>query len=76
MPEDLLVEGDWNVEAGGAAHTRARETTCVECGTVTDPGWRGWRAYHIADPEAREEPVVWFYCPQCAYREFGAPGRS
>jgi len=69
------VDSDGNVEAEGSTRASARGATCVECRLVADPGWTGWRAYHIADPERREDPVVWFYCPQCAYREFGGPGR-
>ena len=49
---------------------------CIECGTISDPGWSGWRACRTEDPEGVEPPEISFFCPGCAYREFGrrAPG--
>jgi hypothetical protein len=44
---------------------------CEECRAETAQA-RGWRALVCADPEDPEdEPVVAFYCPRCAEREFG-----
>jgi hypothetical protein len=30
-----------------------------------------WRGYRIDDPNENEPPALAFYCPTCAYREFG-----
>jgi hypothetical protein len=44
---------------------------CEECRADTATA-RGWRALVCADPEdPDDEPVVAFYCPRCAEREFG-----
>ncbi len=44
---------------------------CEECRAETAQA-RGWRALVCADPEdPADEPVVAFYCPGCAEREFG-----
>jgi hypothetical protein len=44
---------------------------CVECRTLTDSLATGWRAHAIAERDGREEEVFTF-CPDCAWREFGA----
>ena len=46
---------------------------CWECLTVADERARGWRAYR--DDVAGEdiEPILLFYCPNCAEREFDGP---
>jgi hypothetical protein len=48
----------------------AEVATCVECGRESGPGWPGWRAYRVDDPELNEPPTLAFYCPTCARREF------
>ena len=44
---------------------------CVECGVLSGPEATAWRGYRIDDPNENEEPALAFYCPSCAYREFG-----
>lgn len=50
---------------------RVPTVACTECRRPSDPGWRGWRAYLIEDPESDEPPEVAFYCPACS-RDLGA----
>jgi hypothetical protein len=40
---------------------------CQECPDTFTDGSRRWRAYLTDDPQ----PLVVFYCPDCAEREFG-----
>jgi hypothetical protein len=55
--------------AGGAPE--AKQLRCEECGTVaTGDAW-GWRGYRIDDPEDGDLPEMGFFCPECAFREFG-----
>jgi len=49
---------------------------CIECGSVSDSSWSGWRACRTEDPEGIEAPEISFFCPECAYREFGRQTRS
>jgi hypothetical protein len=46
---------------------------CWECLTVADEGARGWRACRGDVPGEDPEPILLFYCPACAEREFGGP---
>jgi hypothetical protein len=46
---------------------------CWECLTVADERARGWRAYRGDVPGEDPEPILLFYCPACAEREFGGP---
>ena len=48
---------------------------CIECGSVSDSSWSGWRACRTEDPEGIEAPEISFFCPECAYREFGRQTR-
>jgi hypothetical protein len=48
-----------------------RLAVCTECGSQSDAGWVGWRAYRVDDPEIDEPPALGFYCPACAEAEFG-----
>jgi hypothetical protein len=49
---------------------------CEECRAETAQA-RGWRALVCTDPEdPTDEPVVAFYCPWCAEREFGFDRRD
>lgn len=50
--------------------------TCIECGTVSDSSWSGWRACRTEDPEGIEAAEISFFCPECAYREFGRQSRK
>jgi hypothetical protein len=47
---------------------------CQECRKAADEKAEGWRAYRD-DDHGGPEPLVVFYCPGCAEREFG-PVRS
>jgi hypothetical protein len=44
---------------------------CEECGVQAAGHARGWRGYRIDDPEDGDLPEMGFFCPDCAYREFG-----
>lgn len=44
---------------------------CVECPRVSSVTARGWKAYRIDAPLEDEPPALAFYCPVCAYIEFG-----
>jgi hypothetical protein len=57
---------------------RGASVRCAECGTSSGLYWHGWRAYRTDEEEMNEPPSLAFYCPICAYREFGArlPRRS
>jgi hypothetical protein len=46
---------------------------CWECLTVADERAKGWRAYRDDVPGEDVEPILLFYCPNCAEREFGGP---
>ena len=37
---------------------------------ATAGAW-GWRGYRIEDPEEGDLPEIGFFCPDCAFREFG-----
>lgn len=50
---------------------RERVVDCVECGCRSEADWLGWRAYRVDDPELGEPPTLGFYCPSCAWAEFG-----
>jgi hypothetical protein len=47
------------------------ELKCVECGGTS--GWRarGWKAIRCSDEEQDDPPELAFYCPLCAWAEFG-----
>ena len=46
--------------------------TCQECAIVAEGDASGWRALLALDPDdAFEQPMLGFYCPTCAEREFG-----
>ena len=40
---------------------------------MADERARGWRAYRGDVPSEDPEPILLFYCPACAEREFGGP---
>jgi hypothetical protein len=44
---------------------------CEECGADAPPDARGWMGFRMYDPEEDEWPAIGFYCPACAWREFG-----
>jgi hypothetical protein len=45
--------------------------TCEECKAVADEEAEGRQAHRGDDPYEDEEPLVVYYCPACAEREFG-----
>ena len=55
--------------AGGVHEVKPIE--CEECGTHSSGDAYGWRGYRIDDPEDGDLPEIGFFCPECAYREFG-----
>jgi hypothetical protein len=44
---------------------------CEECGVASAGSAWAWRGYRIDDPEDGDPPEIGFFCPDCAYREFG-----
>jgi hypothetical protein len=50
---------------------QAGNVECQECRRVGDDAWRGWRAYHGDVSDESPAPLLVFYCPDCAEREFG-----
>jgi hypothetical protein len=48
---------------------------CVECGCCSGELGKGWVAYRCDDPDPDQpydgRPIIAFYCPACATREFG-----
>ena len=46
---------------------------CWGCLTVADERAKGWRAYRDDVLGEDIEPILVFYCPNCAEREFGGP---
>ena len=44
---------------------------CEECGTEAPADARGWQGLWVEDDEADDPAEIRFWCPQCAYREFG-----
>jgi hypothetical protein len=55
--------------AGGSSEVRSMH--CEECGVRATGSASGWRGYRIDDPEEGDPPEIGFFCPDCAYREFG-----
>jgi hypothetical protein len=46
---------------------------CQECNLRSDERALGWRALRGDVPGEDPEPLLLFYCPICAAREFGSP---
>jgi hypothetical protein len=44
---------------------------CVECHAHTTTTSSGWRGIRCDVPEEDDVPILAFYCPTCAEREFG-----
>jgi hypothetical protein len=44
---------------------------CVECHTQSTTSSSGWRGLRCDVPEEDDTPILAFYCPACAEREFG-----
>jgi hypothetical protein len=44
---------------------------CAECGALSPPGARGWRALLGFDPREDEWPEAFMFCPESSEREFG-----
>lgn len=43
---------------------------CAECPRVSTAGAKGWRAVRTDVPAEDDLPMLAFYCPECARREF------
>jgi hypothetical protein len=43
---------------------------CLECGRVSPPGARGWKAEIGSVPEEDDAPELVIYCPRCWESEF------
>jgi hypothetical protein len=55
--------------------TTVNHAVCTVCSRESDHFWRGWLAYRVDDPASDDPPVLGFYCPSCAEREFGRTQR-
>jgi hypothetical protein len=44
---------------------------CEECGVAAPSDARGWMGFRMYDPDEDEHPAIGFFCPECAWREFG-----
>jgi hypothetical protein len=44
---------------------------CSECGRWSDNEAPGWRAVRAGEADIEVRPEVFFFCPDCAEREFG-----
>jgi hypothetical protein len=45
---------------------------CAECGQIADDRALGWRGVRYDLPDEDDDPLLAFYCPECAAREFGS----
>ena len=61
---------------GERRNARLRVVVCVECGIASGPIWRRWQAHRVDEPLSLELPALAFYCPVCAFAEFGPQRRS
>jgi hypothetical protein len=61
------------LNAGRRDHRHQKATTvqCAECEISSGLYWQGWRAYRVDEPGTDEAPALAFYCPTCAYHQFG-----
>ena len=64
--------GEESVDTGNRGLQRVNVVVCVECKTTSGLRWHGWRAYRTDDPDLDGPPMLTFYCPTCAEREFGS----
>lgn len=67
-PRWEIIERMESERTAGEIHVLA----CAECPRVSSFAARGWRAYRTDDPLEDELPALAFYCPVCAYIEFGS----
>jgi hypothetical protein len=62
-------------EVARGLNPRAAEVSgrlrCAECGTFSDFAARGWIAIRAGEADVEDTPEVFFFCPECAEREFG-----
>ena len=66
-----MEDGRGTESASSLSRPHGRRLECVECGAISDLEAIAWRGYRIDDPNENEQPALAFYCPACAYREFG-----
>jgi hypothetical protein len=65
LAHPLLMSADGKTR-GGDVHVLA----CTECPRVSGATARGWKAFRAPNPESENVPMLVFYCPECAKREF------
>ncbi len=61
---------------GDQGKVETRRVVCVECGIGSGLLWQHWQAYRTDEPFSGEVPGVAFYCPVCAFAEFGPKTRE
>jgi hypothetical protein len=66
-----VEDGRGSESASRLSRPDDRRLECIECGALSEGDAFAWRGYRIDDPYEHEEPALAFYCPSCAYREFG-----
>jgi hypothetical protein len=57
---------NWSRPTGEEVHVLA----CAECPRVSSATAKGWRAVRTDVPSEDDLPMLAFYCPECAQREF------
>jgi hypothetical protein len=55
----------------GCRGREGRAVICEECGREASGEARGWRGYLTEYLAFGHDGDLAFYCPECAYREFG-----
>ena len=60
------------MDGGRSTEQDVHVLACVECRRVSTFYARGWKAYRTDEPDEDEPPALAFYCPVCAYVEFGS----
>jgi hypothetical protein len=74
--KDEIDEGILRCVDGEERNEWTRRVVCVECGIGSGVLWRHWQAHRTDELFGGEEPRVAFYCPVCAFAEFGPRRRS
>ena len=64
------------LDGGRNGAKRTRNVVCVGCRSSSSLRWRGWQAHHADHPVSFEPAELVFYCPACAFGEFGPIRRS
>lgn len=66
-----MEDGRGTESASSPSRPHDHRLECVECSAISTREATAWRGYRIDDPNEDEPPALAFYCPTCAYREFG-----